>query len=46
MTFVPLLGVIAVLLLKRESVGAIRWTAAFFSFVPLVASIFLLSGYD
>jgi NADH-quinone oxidoreductase subunit M len=46
MTFVPLLGVIAVLLLKRESVGAIRWTSAFFSFIPLVASIFLLTGYD
>lgn len=46
MTFVPLLGVIAVLLLKRENVGAIRWTSAFFSFVPLVASFFLLAGYD
>ncbi len=46
LTFVPLLGVIAVMLLKRENVGAIRWTSAFFSFVPLVASFFLLAGYD
>jgi NADH-quinone oxidoreductase subunit M len=46
MTFVPFLGVIAVMLLKRESVGAIRWTATLFSFIPLVASIFLLTGYD
>jgi NADH-quinone oxidoreductase subunit M len=46
MTFVPLLGVIAVLLLKRDNVGVIRWTSAFFSFIPLVASFFLLAGYD
>jgi NADH-quinone oxidoreductase subunit M len=46
MTFVPLLGVLAVMLLKRENVGAIRWTATFFSFVPLVASIFLLTDYN
>ncbi len=46
LTFFPMLGVIAVLLLRKTDVGLIRWTAAFFSFVPLVASIFLLSGYD
>jgi NADH-quinone oxidoreductase subunit M len=46
MTFVPLLGMIVVMFLKRESVNAVRWTSAFFSFVPLVASVFLLTGYD
>ncbi len=46
LTFFPLLGVIAVLLLRRTDIGLIRWTAAFFSFVPLVASIFLVAGYD
>ncbi|OGC94775.1 MAG: hypothetical protein A2W25_03125 [candidate division Zixibacteria bacterium RBG_16_53_22] len=44
-TFIPLIGVIAVLLLKRESVGAIRWTAALFSFVPFVLSIYLVWYY-
>ena len=46
LTFVPLTGMIAVMLLKKESIGAIRWTAAFFSFVPLVASIFMVAHYD
>jgi len=46
LTFFPMLGVIAVLLLRKTDIGLIRWTAAFFSFVPLVASIFLLAGYD
>ena len=46
LTFVPLVGMIAVMLLKKEGIKTIRWTAAFFSFIPLVASIFLLVGYD
>jgi NADH-quinone oxidoreductase subunit M len=37
-TFFPLIGVIAILLLKKESTGAIKWTAAFFSFVPFILS--------
>ena len=45
MTFIPLIGVIAILLLKRESVGAIRWTAAAFSFAPFVLSIYLVWYY-
>lgn len=45
MTFIPLIGIVAILLLKKESVGAIRWTAAFFSFVPLVLSIYLAWFY-
>jgi len=45
MTFIPLIGIVAILLLKKESVGAIRWTAAFFSFVPFVLSIYLVWFY-
>ncbi len=44
-TFLPLIGVVAILLLKKESVGAIRWTAVFFSFVPFVLSIYLVWFY-
>ena len=45
MTFIPFIGVVAVLLLKKESIGAIRWTAAAFSFVPFVLSIYLVWYY-
>jgi NADH-quinone oxidoreductase subunit M len=45
MTFIPLIGVIAILLLKKESVGAVRWTAAVFSFIPFVLSIYLIWYY-
>ena len=44
-TFFPLIGIVAVLLLKKESVGAIRWTAAFFSFIPFLLSIYLVWFY-
>jgi NADH-quinone oxidoreductase subunit M len=44
-TFFPLIGVLAILLLKKESVGAIRWTAAFFSFIPFLISIYLVWFY-
>jgi len=45
MTFIPLIGIVAVLLLKKEAVGAIRWTASLFSFIPFVLSIYLLWLY-
>ena len=45
MTFFPLVGIVAVLLLKKESLGAIRWTAAFFSFIPFLLSIYLVWYY-
>ena len=45
MTFIPLIGIVAVLLLKKESLGVIRWTAAFFSFVPFLLSIYLVWFY-
>ncbi len=46
LTFFPLLGVIVLLFFKREAVTAIRWTAAFFSFIPFLASICLVYHYD
>ncbi|MCP4581332.1 MAG: NADH-quinone oxidoreductase subunit M [candidate division Zixibacteria bacterium] len=46
LTFFPLLGVIVVLFLKKDNFKLIRWTAAFFSFVPMVAGCFLVYFYD
>jgi len=40
------LGIIAVLVLRKEQVQAIRWASALFSFIPLVLSFFLLAHYD
>ena len=45
MTFIPLIGIVAILLLKKESHGAIRWTAAFFSLIPFLLSIYLVYYY-
>ncbi|MDP3025461.1 MAG: NADH-quinone oxidoreductase subunit M [candidate division Zixibacteria bacterium] len=46
MIFIPFLGIIAVLVLRKEQVQAIRWASALFSFIPLVLSFFLLAHYD
>jgi NADH-quinone oxidoreductase subunit M len=46
LTFFPLLGVIVVMFLKKDNFKLIRWTAAFFSFVPMVAGCFLVYYYD
>jgi len=46
MTFVPLVGAIVLLFLPKDSLGAIRWTSVFFTFVPFIASLFLLANYD
>jgi len=46
LTFFPFLGVIVVMLLKKDNVKLIRWTSAFFSFVPMVAGCFLVYYYD
>ncbi|MFQ5868504.1 MAG: NuoM family protein [Candidatus Zixiibacteriota bacterium] len=46
MTFIPLLGMIAVMFTKKESVQLIRWESAFFSFIPLLLSIVMLAKYD
>jgi NADH-quinone oxidoreductase subunit M len=44
--FLPLVGMILVLLQKSENFNAIRWTAALFTFIPLVLSFFLVANYD
>ncbi|MCK4263381.1 MAG: Fe-S-binding domain-containing protein, partial [Candidatus Aminicenantes bacterium] len=46
MIFIPFLGMILILLLKREQESAARFLAALFSFIPLVLSFVLLSRYD
>ena len=44
--FLPFVGMILVLLQKSENFNAIRWTAALFTFIPLVLSFFLVANYD
>ncbi len=46
MTFIPLLGMVVILLTKKEQENLVRYLAAFFSFVPLVLSFILLSRYQ
>ncbi|KPK99762.1 MAG: hypothetical protein AMJ91_06420 [candidate division Zixibacteria bacterium SM23_73_3] len=46
MIFIPFLGMILILLLKREQESAARFLAALFSFIPLVLSFILLARYD
>ncbi len=46
MVFVPLLGMIVVMMLKQSQVQLIRYTAAFFSLVPLILSFLMLAQYD
>jgi NADH-quinone oxidoreductase subunit M len=45
MIFVPFLGMILILLLKKEQESAARYLAAVFSFIPLVLSFILISKY-
>jgi NADH-quinone oxidoreductase subunit M len=46
MTFIPFLGMIVILLLKKEQENAARYLAGVFSFIPLLLSFILLSKYD
>jgi NADH-quinone oxidoreductase subunit M len=46
MTFTPLLGMILILLLKKEQERTARFLAGVFSFIPLILSFMLLSKYD
>ena len=43
--FIPLLGAVVVLFLPKEKFGAIRWTSAFFSFIPMLLSFWLTYEY-
>ena len=46
MTFTPLLGMVLILLLRKEQENAARFLAGVFSFIPLILSFVLLSKYD
>jgi NADH:ubiquinone oxidoreductase subunit 4 (subunit M) len=46
MTFTPFLGMVLILLLRKEQANAARFLAGVFSFIPLVLSFILLSKYD
>ncbi len=43
--FIPLIGAVFLLFLPKEKFGLIRWTSAFFSFVPMVLSFWLTYDY-
>lgn len=45
-TFIPLIGALAALLVPKEKAGAIKTTALVFSLPPLVLSVLLWAGYD
>jgi len=46
MIFIPLLGMIVVIFLKQSQMQLIRYTSAFFSFIPLLLSFLMLAKYD
>ena len=46
MIFLPLVGMVAVMLLPREAKRALRWTSVAFTAAPLVLSLLMLAGFD
>jgi NADH-quinone oxidoreductase subunit M len=46
MIFLPLVGMMVVMLMPKQSHAALRWTSVAFTAVPLVLSLFMLFGYD
>ena len=44
-TFIPVLGMVLVLLIPRENVKAIKWTALLVSLIPLLLSIVVWVTY-
>ncbi len=43
--FFPLIGLIIVMFLPKEKLGAIRWTSALFSFISMILSFYLTYDY-
>ncbi|MCX6825793.1 MAG: NADH-quinone oxidoreductase subunit M [candidate division Zixibacteria bacterium] len=43
--FFPILGFLAILFMPKARPNAVRWTAAFFSFVPMILSFYLTYDY-
>lgn len=46
MVFAPLLGMVVLLFINKEAHNAVRYTSAFFSFIPLVLSCILVANYN
>ncbi len=46
MIFLPLAGMITVMLLPKDNTRALRWTSVAFSLAPLVLSVWMLAAYD
>ena len=46
LTFIPVVGMVIILFLKKENVQAIKYTALFATGVQLILSIFLMSNYN
>ncbi len=45
-TFLPVVGIVIVLLLPKEQRDAIRWTALFFTALQLVLAVVIISRFD
>ncbi|MCM2273107.1 MAG: NADH-quinone oxidoreductase subunit M [candidate division Zixibacteria bacterium] len=45
LVFIPLLGMVAVMVMPKEQKSAIRWTATIFSGIPAVMSLWLVWDY-
>jgi NADH-quinone oxidoreductase subunit M len=45
LVFIPLLGMVAVMLMPKDQKNAIRWTATIFSAIPAVMSLWLVWDY-
>ncbi len=43
--YLPLIGAVVVMFLPKEKLWAIRWTSAFFSFIPMILSFWLTIDY-
>ena len=46
MIFLPLMGMVVVMLLPKNSTNTIRWTSAAFTAMPLVVSLMMLFNFD
>jgi NADH-quinone oxidoreductase subunit M len=46
LTFLPVLGMLAVLMLPKSSRGAIRWTSLAFTFAQLILAVLLFSRFN
>ena len=44
--FVPLIGAVLLLFIDKEKHNAIRWTSAFFAFVTLILTLFILRDFN